>query len=58
MSNTIRGTLRDTAINERNINCIKITLSRLSCIFVETKLIDEFKSMNAALVPEEFALFS
>ena len=46
--------------SQNKLTISKSKLSRLSYIFIETVslLIDKFKSKNAALVSEAFALFS
>ena len=58
--NTIWCTSREVSINKREINKIKIKISRLSWILVETVPLemDRFKSKNGASVSEELALFN
>ena len=56
---TLRGTLRDNAIKEREINEYKI-YPVFHILFAETAppIIDEFMSKIAASVSEAFPLFS
>ena len=58
--NTIRGTPRGIAVNEREIDSTRRIKIKIIYIFVETVslLMEKFLSKNAASVSEAFALFS